>query len=127
MKVFYKLPELNYDSCVWFNGTDNEIEEAEEQDNYLETCWKHIINDARILTLQFVNNVGHIVILSKSLYHKDEAIWQLSYFDERGAIMHQSYSFLEINGDDYSSFSTLLFTLCQEATHGQTVCALSEI
>jgi len=117
--MFRTIPARKSDPCVFFHGTPEEKAAAEQEEKEIETAWKDILYGMSFDAFQFTNNIGNVVILSPSI--RPGIDWQLSYFDDRGAIMHGNYCWRKENLKNGHSMKELLRELQTQTTHGATV------
>lgn len=100
------LPTIIPDPYAWFNASDEQLEEFEKIDNEKLDRWKSVILSPFFRALQFIKANGNTIILSPST-EPDQYDWRISYFDDRGAIMHEEFSYSEKNDKDHSFLSML--------------------
>lgn len=84
------LPALNIDHCLFFRGTDAEIEEAEQKENGRAEEIKKIIFSDGFRAMEYTNYNGQRRILHHST--RPGVMFQLSYIDPDGVpAMHENY------------------------------------
>lgn len=103
------VPADTSDPLVYFKGTKAEQAEADRMEEAAVSKWRSIINSDGFQALEFQNGFGHTVVLSKSVRKGED--WQLSWFDDKGAIMHEVWNY----DDKYHNFSDLPEHLYREA------------
>lgn len=89
MTYYRHFPQLGFKPALAFFGTDEEIAAAESTKAAYESGWRDIITAPDFVALK-VGNDDRWQILSHSI--RTDGAFQLSYFDQRGAIMHETYA-----------------------------------
>lgn len=112
-EININIPECYPDPVVYFKGTDAEIAAAEKVDQANINAWKNIITDPEFCGLQFGRPEKYYIV-TPSIY--DGVDLQLSYFDDRGPIMHENYY--------HDKIDKLVFQLHLLSKRGATVNAL---
>lgn len=88
--MFIKMPQITIDPIVYFKGTEEEIEQMENQEKICEDAWKNIIEKDGFSALGF--QVGHNYIF---LSHccDDKGVWRLTWFYNGTLPNGKTYSF----------------------------------
>lgn len=81
---------INVDPCVFFHGTDEEIEAAERKEAEWKECFKELIESPCFDAMEFTNGIGSRVFLHRS--SRRGIRWQLSYMAQDGVFSrHENY------------------------------------
>jgi hypothetical protein len=81
---------LHIDPCVFFKGTDAEIEAAEEKEARQAKKIESVIFSNGFMAMEYTNAYGQKRILHPNT--RGGALWQISYIDPDGVpAMHESY------------------------------------
>lgn len=84
------LKNLNIDPCIYFLGTDAEIEEAERKERMQAEKIKDIIFSDNFQGLSCRNDLDQELILTYSI--RQGVLFQLTYIDRDGVpAMHENY------------------------------------
>lgn len=84
------LKSLNIDPCIYFLGTDAEIEEAERKERMQAEKIESIIFSDNFQGLSCWNTLGQELILTYSI--RQGVLFQLTYIDRDGVpVMHENY------------------------------------
>lgn len=79
------------DPVVLFLGTDEEIAKFDETESRLEGAWANVLNDPAFKGLRFDGEFpGTTMYLTPSIRVEDA--FQLSFMDQFGPVMHETYS-----------------------------------
>jgi len=117
----YEVPARTYDDLVGFNGTDEEIEAAEQQDLAVKSYYANIIHSKKFAGLMFEYKDGNRTkqnYLTKST--REGYDWQYSYGYDNVPHGHNSYrdvnDIVEVYGNIWGDDMTALYQELLDAT-----------
>lgn len=91
---YIAIPYLTFDPLVYFKGTDEDINAAENEEKSIIAIYENLLQDPRFLAFQYDekrDNDIQTIFCSKSFINDNG--WRLSYLSSVfGPVMHEEYT-----------------------------------